>query len=141
MTTTASNAPGAHPLDMLTADEVKRAVETLNGSGRLPDGARYIHVVLHEPTKDAVAAHTPGDPVDREVALQLVAGSALEVIEVIVSVTAGEVREYRVVEGVRPTLLFGESYDAITEVRAHPEWQAAMRKRGITDFDLVQIDP
>ena len=44
-------------------------------------------------------------------------------------------------EGMRPALLFGESLNAILGVKAHPDWQAALRKRGIEDFDLVQIDP
>ncbi len=141
MTTTATPTLATHPLDMLTVDEVARAVAILRASGRVPEGARFIHVVLHEPTKDTVAAHRPGDPVDREVELQLVAGPTLEVIEAVVSITATEVRDVQVIDGVCPALMFGESYDAICKVKEHPEWQAAMRRRGITDFDLVQVDP
>ena len=45
------------------------------------------------------------------------------------------------VEGMRPALLFGEAIAAIIGVKEHPDWQAAMRRRGIADFDHVQIDP
>ena len=141
MTKTASPTLATHPLDMLTAEEVTRAVEILRASGRVPEGAVFVHVVLHEPAKEAVAGHQSGDPVDREIELQLVAGPSLEVIEAVVSVTAGELRDWRVVEGMRPTLLFGEAGKAIFKVKAHPDWQAAMRRRGITDFELVQVDP
>ena len=141
MTATASATNTAHPLGMLTGEEISRATEILRESGRVPEGATFVHVVLREPPKDTLTAFRPGDEVDREVAVQLVAGPGLEVIEALVSVTKGEVRDWRVVEGMRPTLLFGESANAIGKVRAHPDWQAAMRKRGITDFDLVQIDP
>lgn len=40
----------------------------------------------------------------------------------------------------RPSL-FTEALQAIADVKADPDWQAAMRRRGIEDLDLVQIDP
>ena len=42
---------------------------------------------------------------------------------------------------VRPALLFEESMRAINALKADPDWQEAMRRRGITDFDKVQVDP
>ena len=42
---------------------------------------------------------------------------------------------------MRPALLFGEALAAIIGVKEDPDWQAAMRRRGIEDFDKVQIDP
>ena len=42
---------------------------------------------------------------------------------------------------MRPALLFGEALAAIIGVKEDPDWQAAMRRRGIDDFDKVQIDP
>ncbi len=42
---------------------------------------------------------------------------------------------------VRPALLFDDSYRATIALRDDPDWQKAMRRRGITDFDKVQIDP
>jgi len=46
--------------------------------------------------------------------------------------------------GVRracPTLLFGESANAIFTTKEHPGYVAALARRGITDVDNVQIDP
>ena len=68
-------------------------------------------------------------------------GPDLELWEVVVSVTGGEVRSWEVVTGQRPTLLFHESANAIFTTKAHPEYQAALARRGITDLDNVQIDP
>jgi Cu2+-containing amine oxidase len=45
------------------------------------------------------------------------------------------------VPGVRPGLLFEESFAAIVAVQENAQWQAAMRRRGIEDLDTVQIDP
>ena len=44
-----------HPLEMLTGDEINRAVEILRASGRVPEGALFAHIVLHEPHKDELA--------------------------------------------------------------------------------------
>ena len=42
-----------HPLEMLTGDEIKRAVEILRASGRVPEAALFAHIVLHEPHKES----------------------------------------------------------------------------------------
>jgi primary-amine oxidase len=131
----------AHPLDMLTADEITRAVEVLRATGRVGDGALFAHVVLREPAKDDLARWKSGDPIDREVRVQIVPGPGLKLVEAIVSVARGEVREWSEVEGRRPALLFTEALNAILTTKEHPEYQAALAGRGITDLDAVQIDP
>jgi primary-amine oxidase len=92
-------------------------------------------VRLHEPAKGSSA------PLDRRVEALVVPRRGLVAIEVVVSLTDGSVVSWTPREGMRPALLFGESFGAITKVREHPEWQAALRRRGIEDLDLVQIDP
>ena len=143
VTTTDTTTPtaAAHPLDLLTGDEITRAVEIVRADARFPDDSVFAHVRLHEPAKDVVAAHRPGAPVDRQIEALVVPREGLEPIEVVVSVTEGAVRSWTPRPGMRPALLFGESFIAITQLREHPEWQAALRKRGIEDFDAVQIDP
>ncbi|MGZ4711653.1 MAG: primary-amine oxidase [Acidimicrobiia bacterium] len=127
-----------HPLDMLTPDEISAASAVVRSDARFPEGATFVHVVLHEPTKDELAGV---GPVDRAAEVQLVSGPGLGVIEVVVSLTAGTVRTWERVEGVRPTLLFGEAAHAIFTTKEHPDYVAALAKRGITDVDNVQIDP
>ena len=56
----------------------------------------FVHLRLHEPDKAVVLAHEPGTPVDREIEALLVPPGRLEAIEVVVSVTAGEVRSWTV---------------------------------------------
>jgi len=130
-----------HPLDALTTDEVSRAVALIAADARYDVASVFVHVRLREPEKSVVLAHEPGAPVDREVEALLVPPGRLEAIEVVVSVTKGEVRSWDVHAGMRPALLFGESFSAIVKVKEHPDWQAAMRRRGIEEFDRVQIDP
>ncbi|MDQ1466609.1 MAG: primary-amine oxidase, partial [Actinomycetota bacterium] len=130
-----------HPLAMLSNEEMTRAGKIIVGSGRLPESARFVHLVLHEPAKEDVLAWQPGDPIDRQARALVVPGPGLDCVEIVVSVTRAEILEWRVVEGMRPALMFGETMVAIGAVREHPEWQAAMRRRGITDFEHVQLDP
>jgi primary-amine oxidase len=132
---------GVHPLDPITADEIRAAVALVAADDRYEVDFVVAHLRLREPDKDVVLAHTTGAPVDREVEALLVPPGRLEAIEAVVSVTAGEVRSWTVNDGMRPALLFGESFSAIVGVKENPEWQAALRRRGIEDFDKVQIDP
>jgi primary-amine oxidase len=140
-TMTPATATADHPLAMLSAAEMTRAGEIILGSGRLTEAARFIHVVLHEPAKDLVLAWKPGDPIDRQARALVVPGPELDLVEIVVSITSGAIVEWQVVEGMRPGLMFGETMVAITAVKEHPDWQAAMRRRGITDFAHVQLDP
>jgi primary-amine oxidase len=59
----------------------------------------------------------------------------------VVSLSAGKVVAWRHVPGVQPAIVFDEFTECEAAVRADPRWQAAMRKRGVTDFSLAMIDP
>ncbi len=131
----------AHPLDSLAAGEIRTAVDMVRSSGRVGDGVLFAAVTLEEPGREVVAAHRPGDPVDRQVRLIILPGPEASVVEVVVSLTTGQIITWTPRQGVRPALLFDDSYRAILAVRADPQWQEAMRKRGITDVERVQIDP
>src|SRR2546423_5886118 len=131
----------AHPLDPITADEIRCAAALVAADDRYEVDFVFGHLRLREPDKSIVFAHQQGATVDREVEALLVPPGRLEAIEVVVSVTANEVRSWTAYEGMRPALLFGEAFSAIVGVKEDPDWQAALRRRGIDDFDKVQIDP
>ncbi|HTL83917.1 MAG TPA: primary-amine oxidase [Acidimicrobiia bacterium] len=139
MTTTTT----AHPLDMLTGAEITRAVEVLRASGKVPDDALFASVVLHEPRKDALARWTSGDPVERRVRVVVVPGPENRVVEAVVDVGSGVIESWDEITDVRPTLLMHEAANAIFTIKEHPEYVAALAKRGITGdaVNNVQIDP
>ncbi len=130
-----------HPLEMVTGEEIQTAAAIVRGDDRFEEGMVFAHLRLHEPSKEALARHAASAELEREVEALLVPRGRLEAIEVVVSVTAGAVRSWTVRDGMRPALLFGEAFAAMTGVRANEKWRAAIRRRGIEDFDLVQIDP
>ena len=126
-----------HALEVLTGDEIRRASAAVRADTRFPTDATFVHVVLHEPDKAQLIDGTAA----RAVEVQLVDGPGLGVIEIVISLTDDSVISWEVVEGVRPTLLFGEAMHAIFTTKEHPEYLAALARRGITDVDNVQIDP
>ena len=130
-----------HPLAALCADEVTQAVDLIRATGRLTDDARFAYVGLHEPDKEHVRSFKAGDPVEREVRLVIVTGPESNLVEAVVSLHSGELRSWDQLEDARPCLLFEESMQAIDALRADPAWRSAMQKRGIEDFEKVQIDP
>jgi primary-amine oxidase len=133
--------PGSHPLDPLSADEIRRAA-TITRADEEPDhAARFVAITLAEPPKPAGADFDPLAPPDR-VALAVTYDPAARLIrEALVSLTAGSVVSQRAVPGRFPPFLV-EDLPAVEDlVRADPRWQDAMRARGVTDFSLAMIDP
>jgi len=130
-----------HPLSLLSADEVSQACAIASASGDLADAGVVVHVILDEPDKQTLAAWQPGDPVDRRAAVLVLPGPELTMVELIVSLSDDTVVRRRAIEGMRPALLFGESFGAIVACMEHPDYIAAMARRGITDLGHVQIDP
>ncbi|MGH9306238.1 MAG: primary-amine oxidase [Acidimicrobiales bacterium] len=130
-----------HPLDTLRADEIQAAVAIVSADPRLGPDARFASVTLEDPSRQAIAEHRETDPVERRVRLVVVPGPDSTVIEVTVALPAGSITTWQEQHGVRPALLIEECMGAIEAVRADPEWRRAMGRRGITDFDKIQIDP
>ena len=137
------SAPAAaHPLDPLSVAEISAAVALVLGDARFDaERTRFAYVGLAEPDKAVVARHVPGTPVDRAVHLVLTVGPEARVVEVVASVSDGALRSVREVAGVRPGLLFEEAFGSIVALQTHPDWLAAMARRGLDDPKLIQIDP
>ncbi|GMU56602.1 MAG: amine oxidase [Candidatus Xenobia bacterium] len=129
-----------HPLDPLTQPEIETAVAVLKREGKLDDKARLPTMVLDEPPKAQVLAFKPGDPVPRRAFVVILDRSQSKVYEAVVDVAVGKLVSYKQVPGVQPGILVDEFVFPQDLVRADPRWQAAMKKRGITNFSDVQID-
>ncbi len=131
-----------HPLDPLSAYELRRAVDIVRADPRVPDTARFADVYHEEPNKDALATYLlGGNDIDRQVRFRLVCGPDLSCTEVLVSLTTDAVVAITEVDGVCPTMLVEESWLTADAVRADPRWQEAMRRRGIDDWTKVEVSP
>ena len=132
---------GHHPLDPLTAEEIESASAILREGRGLAESARFVFITLKEPPKDAVLSYRDGDEVDRQAHIVVRERAERKTYEGVVSLTAREVRSWREVAGAQASLMFEEFAATEDLVRNDPCWQDAMRKRGVTDFENVMIDP
>ncbi|MBW9111462.1 primary-amine oxidase [Microbacterium ureisolvens] len=136
-----------HPLDPLTAAEIEAAREVLVRAGLLGETVRVPMLLPDEPAKAELATWTPGDPIDRRVDVTLMDATTGAVTEAIVSVTREVVVSTRELDPAQapygqPQYLFEEYERAAEIVKASPEWQAAMKRRGLGDrVDLAFCSP
>lgn len=142
-TTPSATAPAAgdrHPLDPLTAAEIDAAAKLLRAVPQFPGDGLFSTIVLNEPPKSEVLAFKPGATFTRQAFSIVLDRRGNRTYEAVVDLTANNVLSWTEVKGVQAPLLDGE-YDELSKiVKANLEWQAAMRKRGITDFTKVQVD-
>jgi primary-amine oxidase len=64
-----------------------------------------------------------------------------ETHELLVSTSSGRLLEQETIAGVQPPIVPDEFLECEAAAKRHPDFQAAMRRRGITDFDLLMVDP
>jgi primary-amine oxidase len=130
-----------HPLDPLTAAEITAAVAIVTGDRSINNGYRFATIVLHEPPKSVVQNFKTGDRINREAFLVLLDNATGQTYEAIVSLTNQAVISWKHIPGVQPNIMLDEFLECEAAVKANPEFQAALRKRGISDFNLVMVDP
>jgi len=130
-----------HPLDPLTAEEVELAAAVLRDSDPSLDGLRFVSTALDEPTKDQVSAYAEGDEVDRRASLVVRNPAARKTYEAVVSLSERRVVSLEHVPEAQ-TALTEEDFLAVERLlKADQRWQQAMRRRGVTDFEHVMVDP
>src|SRR5579859_4032719 len=136
------------PLDPLTAEEITATAAAIRGSERYRSLSgpriRFITIELREPPKREVLAWSAGDREQafaREAFVVLLDQGDGSTHEIVVSLEpAAEVRDWQRVEGVQPLAVVAELAEAEELVRLDPEFQAGLGRRGVTDFENVQID-
>jgi len=127
-----------HPLDALTYGEYWSVLDVMKASGKLNAESRFAGINLHEPPKAEVLSWNPGSPFRRE-ALAIVK-QGRQTFEATVDIAGRKLAAWKEIKGVEPVLIADETEGVTDRLRANPEWQAAVRKRGITDFESVDCD-
>jgi primary-amine oxidase len=124
-----------HPLDSLAAPEYWVIYNALKASGHIDAHTRFPLINLREPPKEEVLAWKPGQAFRRE-ALAVVQQGA-KTFEAIVDIEGRKVISWKEVAGVQPNFTQEEILGVDEGVKANPEWQAAMKRRGIADYGTV----
>jgi primary-amine oxidase len=130
-----------HPLDPLTAAEMTAAVSIVRAQLHFRPDVFFPEIGLHEPSKDDVRDFKAGAPFRREAFVIVFDRSAKETFEVVVDLRGKTIVSHKVVPGVQPAIMNDEIDKVVPLVRADPAFQAAIRKRGITNIADVQVDP
>jgi primary-amine oxidase len=142
MTTTVQTAVGVrHPLEPLSGDEIAAAIDILRRERALGERVRFVSVSLHEPPKAAVLAFPSDGSLERQAFAILLDNAVGRTYEAVVSLDRRSVVAWDEIADVQPAIMLDEFLECEEACKASPEWQSAMRKRGITDFSLCMVDP
>ena len=129
-----------HPLDPLTADEIAAAAAIVRRERELDDRTAFVSISLREPAKEGVLA---GARIEREADIVLLDPAAESSFEVVVSLDRSALVDWRELRGLQPAMT-PEEYELVERVvKAHPDFQAALARRGIGEeqLELVGVDP
>ena len=138
---TSSPALILHPLEPLTAEEIAEAVSIVRRERKLSERVRFASVALNEPPKEDVLNFKVGDSVKREAFIKLLDNADGAAYEAIVDILAGKVTSWHHIPGVQPSIMLDEFFETEQLLKQNPQFQAALAKRGITDMDMVMVDP
>jgi primary-amine oxidase len=127
----------AHPLDPLTADEIRVAAQVARTDARFAR-AQFASILLDEPAKADVIAWRPGTTLARQA--RLVVMTSASVFEVVTDLTARRLVSATERKGVEPPVMMSE-FEAAKIVLTHQEFRAALAKRGVTDPEKVFCSP
>src|SRR5437588_4185237 len=97
--------PGLHPLEPLTAEEIKRAVGILRTERDISEHVRFVSVNLNEPSKEVVLNFHTDDAIEREAFIVLLDSSTGATYEAIVSITGNHVKLWKHIPGVQPSIM------------------------------------
>lgn len=131
----------SHPLDPYSSEELRSAVRILRESNKVGAAVRFSCALPVEPSKEVIRSFKPGQPVEREVRLLGHDPEGGGSFDATVSLSGENLVDWSPVETGQAPLTIVDFLTVIGACKADPGWQEAIRKRGIEDFDCIQIDP
>jgi primary-amine oxidase len=123
-----------HPLDPLTADEIRQAAAIVRRDRAVGETWRFASIELKEPAKNA-----PGPPAREALVVcwNRVDGQAYRGV---VSLLGDALLTWQHLPGQQPNMTADEWHECDEMLRAHPEVVQALARRGITDMSRVLTD-
>jgi primary-amine oxidase len=129
-----------HPLDPLTAEEIRQAAAIVRDGRGVGDGWRFASIELREPVKEDLPALEAGRQVSREALVVCWNRADGQAYRAAVSLTAGQVTSWAPLPGEQPNMTVDEWHECDEMLRAHPAVIEALGRRGITDVSRVLAD-
>src|SRR6202171_4931429 len=130
-----------YPLDPLTGAEIEAAASIITESEYSSPTLKFVMIQLAEPDKTPDLTFEGAAELRRRAFVTMYGASVKWIYESVFDVGARVFGSWVSVPGRFPSYLVEHMTGVEEVVRADPRWQEAMRKRGVTDFDLAMIDP
>ncbi len=128
-----------HPLDPLSAQELKDVVQHARNIWKLDQRHLFAMVQLHEPSKEIVNNWKNSDPVQRAAKITLWNSATSTVIEAVITVEGKEI-SFTEIPGAKSPILSTESEKAIKAAKADKRIIAALKDRGVEDINQVHME-
>ncbi|MBY8975824.1 primary-amine oxidase [Rhodobacteraceae bacterium NNCM2] len=129
-----------HPLDPLNNAEIEAAVAVVREKAGLDPSAWFETVTLQEPSKPALKAWRPGDPIERRAHVCCYERSSNRTFRGSVNLATGDLENWEHVPGVQARIPPDEFSKGDEIVKKDPRFQKACAKRGITDLGKVLVE-
>ncbi len=133
-----ASGSGAHPLDPLTADEIRHVAATLREKRDVGDGWRFASIELAEPAKEDLAARV-ADGARAAAVICWNTGDG-QAYRAKVSLADGAVTLWEHLPGRQPAMTVDEWHECDEMLRRDPRLITALAARGISDVSLVLTD-
>ena len=142
-TTTPATERGTHPLNALTPAEIEAAGAIVRAWDGWTETTKFETIRLYYPDKARCRAEIDsGNASDnRKAYVSIYDTAANSVSEMIVDLVGGMVAMATGVPGARPAINVDEFLVCAEAVPQHPDFIAAMERRGVTDLSNIQVDP
>jgi primary-amine oxidase len=129
----------SHPLDPLTADELRAIVDAARTNFALDERHLFVAVQLDEPAKSTLFAWRDGDPLDRAARVAVWDSSARQLDEYIIS-TGGEIRDQQTVAQAMAPALLPQIMAAIEATKADARIREGLARRGVESIEDVHVE-
>jgi primary-amine oxidase len=128
-----------HPMDALTAEEIKQVVEILTKAGKTNKDTLYPVITLLEPPKSEVLSWKSGDKPKRQAFVVL--RDKTETYEATVDLDQGQVLSHAIRPGAEPMILDAEWKSANDKFMGDLRFKRAVERRGYKDLKSVYCTP
>ncbi|HEU5388057.1 MAG TPA: primary-amine oxidase [Streptosporangiaceae bacterium] len=128
----------SHPLDPLSADEIRQAAAIVRRDRTIGDTWRFASIELREPAKADLPALEA--KARREALVVCWNRDDGQAYRATVSLTGDEVTSWEHLPGQQPNMTVDEWHECDEMLRADPRLAEALARRGLTDMSLVLTD-
>ena len=130
-----------HPLDQITSEEINKAVDLCKSHQDFCEETVFISISLIEPDKDLLRKGSDVK-LSRKLKIRGIDSNSDGGFVSILDISNNKIISLdRVSNDAQVTYSMAEVFMAQELTKANKDYQEALEKRGITDLELIQIDP